>query len=217
MKILALSDVHRSYDLARTIAAAEKGVDAIVIAGDLTTNGKREEAVAAVATLRAVVPSVVAISGNMDSREIDAGYSSAGVSIDSTGILLGDCGFCGVSGAPVSFMHTPYERSEEELFTCAERGWKKIASQRWKIFVPHAPPEGTKLDLTRLGTHVGSSGIRKFVETYQPDLLVCGHIHESRGMDSFGKTHMVNCGPAQHGYYATIEINDGISIELKQL
>ncbi|MBI3766704.1 MAG: YfcE family phosphodiesterase, partial [Ignavibacteriales bacterium] len=59
---------------------------------------------------------------------------------------------------------------------------------------------------------VGSSSVRKFIEKHQPDLAVCGHIHEARGQDSLEKSKIVNCGPAVNGYYAVVEIHHSIEI-----
>ncbi len=112
-------------------------------------------------------------------------------------------------------MHTPYEIAEGEIKRRAEIGWAKVQAARWKVFVPHAPPSGTKLDRTFLGKHVGSTAIRDFVERTQPDVLLCGHIHESRGIDTLGKTQMVNCGAASQGKYAVLDIGDEVVIELR--
>jgi hypothetical protein len=111
-------------------------------------------------------------------------------------------------------MHTPYEISEEEIKKRAEAGWLEVQAARWKIFVPHAPPQKTKLDRIFLGKHVGSTAVREFIEQYQPDVVICGHIHEARGVDSLGKATMVNCGAAGKGYYAIIEIGNTVDVQL---
>jgi Icc-related predicted phosphoesterase len=137
-----------------------------------------------------------------------------GVNINAKGIVVGEIGFFGVAGSPFTPMNTPYEISETEIARRANVGWQNIGAARWKIFVPHAPPKGTRLDKILMGKHVGSLAVREFVELHQPDVLVCGHIHESRGLDALGKTQMVNCGAAARGYYAVIEIADDVKIRL---
>jgi len=110
-------------------------------------------------------------------------------------------------------MNTPYEISETEI----ARVLRRLAGCRrcpLEDFVPHAPPRGTTLDRILIGKHVGSVAVREFVELHQPDVLVCGHIHESRGVDSLGKTQMVNCGAAARGYYAVIELAETVKIQL---
>ncbi len=72
------------------------------------------------------------------------------------------------------------------------------------IFLFHAPPHNTKLDLAALegkvidhvplDPHVGSIAIRRFIESRQPLLTLHGHIHESTSLthswqDRIGRTH----------------------------
>ena len=83
-----------------------------------------------------------------------------------------------------------------------------------KIFCPHAPPQGTACDRLPSGEHVGSAVIRNFVETEQPDLVLCGHIHESRGVDEIEGSRIVNPGPAAAGHYAVVEIDGGVEVRL---
>lgn len=211
MRILALSDIHGAYRLAGRIVAAEAGVDLVILAGDLTTNGGAAEAGEAVAVLRAGSPGLLAVAGNMDSPEIDSGFHAGGIGLNGRGVLVGGTGFCGVSGGPHSPLHTPYESSEDAMLELAEKGWGDIAQAGRKVFVPHAPPFNTKLDVIRGGIHVGSTAVRTFIEQRQPDLLICGHIHEAWGIDRIGKTVMVNCGSAREGRYAVIDIQDDIT------
>ena len=41
---------------------------------------------------------------------------------------------------------------------------------------------------------VGSTGVRRAIETFRPVLGVHGHIHESGGERRIGETHCVNAG-----------------------
>ena len=150
----------------------------------------------------------------MDLPAFDVAYETLHVNINAKGIVVGDAGFFGIAGSPFTPMNTPYEISEAEIARRANMGWRDVNSARWKIFVPHAPPRGTALDKILIGKHVGSLAVREFVELRQPDVLVCGHIHESRGIDVLGKTQMVNCGTAARGYYAVIEMSEAVSIRL---
>lgn len=215
MRILAFSDIHGSYKKVDEILSRESSFDALIIAGDLTTVGSAKEAGSAIRQFQKRGKQLFVVAGNMDVPELETTFSNLGVSINARGVLQGDVGLFGVSASPFTPMHTPYEISEEEIMKRAEAGWKDIASARWKIFVSHAPPRDTKVDKIMLGKHVGSTAVREFVEKRQPDLLVCGHIHEAHGMDTIGKTTIVNCGPAGKGYYAVIEIRDTINVELR--
>ena len=90
----------------------------------------------------------------------------------------------------------------------ARKAYKEIADQKITLFVTHAPPYGTKTDLLPSGDHAGSTSIRKIIEEFQPTLNVCGHIHESRGVDKIGKTKVVNPGELSEGYGCLIDIQD---------
>ena len=213
MKLLAFTDIHGSYARVQEILAKEKNFDAVIIGGDLTTVGTPKEAEDAIRLFQKYGKPILAVAGNIDISEQDDTFERLGISINAKGRTLNEAGFFGVSGSPFTPIHTPYEIPEEEIKKRAELGWQEVQSARWKIFVPHAPPRDTKVDRIRAGMHVGSTAVREFIEKYQPDVCVCGHIHEARGTDIIGKTQIVNCGPAWKGYYATIELGEKIKVE----
>ena len=215
MRILAFTDIHGAFSNVEEIFAKESSFDVGLIGGDLTTHGTPQEAEAAIRQFRRFGKPLLAIAGNMDPPTMDNTFTSLGISINGTGVVLNGVGFFGVSGSPFTPMNTPYEISEEEIRKRAEAGWHEMETARWKVFVPHAPPRDTKLDRIFLGKHVGSSAVREFIEKCQPDLVICGHIHEARGIDTLGKTKMVNCGPASRGYYAMVELGSEITIQLR--
>ena len=46
-----------------------------------------------------------------------------------------------------------------------------------------------------LGMFPGSSGVRKAIEEFNPDFHICGHIHETHGIEEvIGKTKVINVG-----------------------
>lgn len=76
---------------------------------------------------------------------------------------------------------------------------KKLSNPKKTIYVIHAPPFDTKLDVISSGMHVGSKSIRDFIEEEQPFLTLHGHIHESPQMsgswkDRIGSTICINVG-----------------------
>jgi len=193
----------------------EVAFDLVVIGGDLTTHGTSSEACGAVKRFQRFGRPLLVVAGNMDPPEADNAFAALGVSINGRGIVIGEAGFFGVSASPFTPFQTPYEISEEEIRKRAEAGWAEVSDARWKIFVPHAPPAHTALDRTFFGNHVGSTAVREFIEKRTPDLVVCGHIHEARGMDRIGDTVMVNCGQAGKGYYAVVTLADQITVETR--
>jgi Icc-related predicted phosphoesterase len=72
------------------------------------------------------------------------------------------------------------------------------------VLLSHAPPLGARDELP-FG-HVGSKAISKFVD--RVDLVVCGPIHEAKGIEKVGKTVVVNPGEACKGSCALITIEE---------
>jgi Icc-related predicted phosphoesterase len=214
MKIAFLVDIHDDFEAVPEAMRVIGDVDLLIIGGDITTAGTPGQAALAIERWQPLAPRLLALAGNMDSPAVDERLGDLGVRLDSRGITLGDVGVFGVSGAPTSPLHTPYELADEELDHRIRTGFAAVKDCRVKIFCPHAPPKGTACDRLRDGTHVGSSIIREFVEREQPDLVLCGHIHESRGTDEIGKSRIVNPGPVRAGHYAVVEVGETVAVRL---
>lgn len=96
------------------------------------------------------------------------------------------------------FLLKDWEKPEDKIKKDLDALAKKSDPKK-TIYVMHAPPLGTNLDVIFSGTHVGSSAIRKFILEHEPYLTLHGHIHESYQMtgiwkDVIGKSQMVNPG-----------------------
>ena len=214
MKIAYLVDVHDHFDAVLRAMREIGAVDLLIIGGDITTGGTPDEAARAIERWRSLAPRLLALAGNMDSPAIDARLADLGVALDGRGFRFGDIGVFGVSAAPRSELRTPYELSDDELSRRIEDGFAAVKACRVKIFCPHAPPRKTACDRLRSGQHVGSHVIGTFIEREQPDLVLCGHIHESRGEDEIGRTRVVNPGPAAAGHYAVVEVDETVTVRL---
>jgi Icc-related predicted phosphoesterase len=99
---------------------------------------------------------------------------------------------------PTPFLLKDWEKREDEIARDLAELSKKI-KRRKAIYVFHAPPHGTKLDVMHNGVHKGSEAIRKFIDCEQPMLTLHGHIHESSKVSGamkqmIGKTLCVNPG-----------------------
>jgi uncharacterized protein len=216
MKLAYLVDVHDRFESVPRAMEAIGPVDVLVIGGDITTGGTPDVAAEAIEQWRPLAPRVLALAGNMDSPAIDARLADLGLALDASGTRIGDVGFFGVSAAPHSPLHTPYELDDEEIEARIERGLDSVRDCRVKVFCPHAPPSDTACDRLPNGQHVGSAAIRAFIEREQPDVVLCGHIHESRGTDTIGATQIANPGPVMNGHYAVVEIGDEVVIRLDE-
>jgi Icc-related predicted phosphoesterase len=86
---------------------------------------------------------------------------------------------------------TPGEYSEEEL----ARRLAKFAGLKPLVLICHCPPLNTGLDRIKEGLHAGSSSVRAFIESNQPEYFFCGHIHEAAGtVVQIGTTRAQNVG-----------------------
>ena len=87
---------------------------------------------------------------------------------------------------------TPFERSDEELFSdfslITEQGEEALDNL---VAIMHNPPKDTECDMIPGGIHVGSEKLRAYIEKRTPFLVVTGHIHESAGIDKIGETTVI--------------------------
>lgn len=60
------------------------------------------------------------------------------------------------------------------------------------VLVVHEPPRGI-LDAVPSGQHIGSTRVRDLVDRLHPRVMLCGHVHESPGVERHGNTLVVNC------------------------
>lgn len=214
MRMVYVVDVHDRFGAVASAVGATGEADVLLIGGDITTGGTPDQAAAAIERWRPLAPRLLAVAGNMDSPEIDARLADLGVALDARGYQLGTVGVFGVSAAPHSPLHTPYELSEDELERRISEGFSTVRECAVKVFCPHPPPRGTACDRLPSGEHVGSTAVRSFVEREQPDVVLCGHIHEARGVDRIGATQIVNPGPAGAGHYAIVDIDETVTVRL---
>jgi len=128
---------------------------------------------------------------------------------------IGEIRFIGLGGSNPTPFNTPFELSEDEIEKALEGMICTAESEDFGITVllTHAPPHGAR-DQLPFG-HVGSKAISKFVD--RVSLIVCGHIHEAKGMEKVGKTLIVNPGEACKGSCAliTIEESGGKQIQVE--
>ena len=105
--------------------------------------------------------------------------------------------------------NTPREVTEDELYERLDALAAEVRDPRRAVFMIHVPPHGSGLDTAPildenlrptvsagdvLRGPVGSTAVRRLIETYQPLLGVHGHIHESGGERRIGQTVCINPG-----------------------
>lgn len=216
MRIVCITDLHGAPASLNRILAEAGPADVVLLGGDITSFGTPNAAEFLVRQAQQHCPTVLAVAGNCDSQAIDERLAELGVSLFGRGVTHQQAGFYGVSAMP-PWTGTMYELGEDEIARALWTGRQQLTQPQWEVVLSHAPPRGTLLDRTRRGDHVGSRAVRQFVEQVQPALLLCGHIHESRGVDRLGVTTLVNCGPAFAGHYAIAELNTEVRVELHEV
>ena len=142
------------------------------------------------------------------------------------GLQLLACGWSNVTP-----WKTPREETEEQLYERLDALAQQVRDPRRAVFMIHVPPHDSGLDTAPLLDEnlrptvsagdvlrgpVGSTAVRRVIETYQPLLAVHGHIHESGGERKIGETLCINPGSeANHGilrgYLVDVE-DDGLGL-----
>lgn len=208
MKILAVGDVHGDYKKIIGYLNTNK-VDLIIITGDITHFGPAELGKEILDEIASFDVPVLAIPGNCDPESIHYKIeNSRAVNIHGRNLIIKDIGICGFGGSNPTPFNTPLEFEEIQIYDQASKAFKGISQEKITLLITHAPPYGTKTDLLPSGVHVGSKSIRKIIEEYQPAVNICGHIHESMGIDRIGKTKIINPGETSQGYGCLIHIDD---------
>jgi len=190
--------------MAGKLAAA----DLLLLCGDITHFGHRKEMAAILDLIRAINPSVLAVSGNCDHPDAEAWLAEQGLSLNGICTEFRGLTLLGLSGSLPCPGKTPQEYEEEE-FDALLSGIQ-IPRKGPFIMVSHQPPSGTLNDEVSPGQHVGSRAVRQFIERTTPLVCFTGHIHEGTGIDHIGPTAVVNPGPAGKGNCAIAEIAGGI-------
>ncbi|MDW7776290.1 MAG: metallophosphoesterase [Methanosarcinales archaeon] len=207
MKLLALSDFHGDFSKVQALLEHAGEIDGVLISGDITHFGPDERALELIDMFD--MP-VLAIPGNCDLPGIlEVLDSSRAINLHKKCYSMGDASFMGLGGSNSTPFNTPFELTDEDMEEALD-GMLRSCSGIRNILLSHAPPFG-HVDELSIG-HVGSHAIAKFLNHF--DLIVCGHIHEARGLVVSGNTTMVNVGVASHGYGALIILNDTICVEL---
>lgn len=163
--------------------AGAQAPDAVILAGDLTSYGSAQEVQRILDHLPGLV---LAIPGNLD---MTVAFDAA-VAGGTAKSLLEAC----VEVAGVRVAGPPRRRGGEWL-PC-------------EVLVVHEPPRGV-LDDAGGGRHIGLVEHLDAVRRLRPLLLLCGHCHESPGIEVLGGTTVVNCSAGRGGRGALVEIEGG--------
>ena len=192
LKILAAGDIHGDTSLAEKLAerAQKEHCDLVILCGDLTMMEQSTENIIGPFAKRK--EKVLLIPGNHETvATADFLADLYGVkNIHGYSVKYKDVGLFGCGGANIGL----HQLDEREIYDLLKKGFDKIKYLQKKIMVTHVHPEGTKIEkFTQI--FPGSSGVRKAIEKFQPDILLCSHVHEAEGIEEkVGKTKVISVG-----------------------
>ena len=190
MKILAASDIHGDVFAARKLAdkAKKEQVSLVILCGDIESGDNAEKIIEEFIKKD---KKVLLIPGNWDSfATTDFLADFFGVkNIHGYSVKYDDVGIFGCGGADIG----PLTRlTEKEIYDTLKKGFDKVSYLKKKIMVTHMHASRTMAEFSGIA---GSKSIRKAVETFKPNLLLCGHIHEAEGIEErIGNTKVINVG-----------------------
>ncbi len=208
MKILHISDIHGRVENFSLVEKHLHSCQLVAISGDLTHMGDQ----LALSKILQYLPleKTVAVLGNCDYPSSLKTLQSAGISIDGEIKTFAGYQICGYGGSLPTPIDTPNMLSEQEF------GQVLGSFASPNILITHQPAFGTKADLSPDQKHTGSKSIWRYIESVQPKLALCGHMHEAQSISKIGKTTVVNSGALALGNFAIIHLSENeLEVELR--
>lgn len=192
MKILAAGDIHGDTRLAEKLArkAEDNKVDLVILCGDITHFDRSTTNL--IGPFKKRNQKVVFVPGNHETmatadflKELYEAVNLHSYSIKYKDVGLFGCGFANIGLTQLS---------EDEIFETLKKSNKYLKGVKKKIMVTHVHPDGSLMGkLTSL--FPGSKGVKKAIDTFKPDFLLCSHVHEAEGVEEkIGKTKVINVG-----------------------
>ncbi|MDR3639848.1 MAG: metallophosphoesterase family protein [Humidesulfovibrio sp.] len=190
------------------------GAEALILSGDLTNRGGPENADRVLEAALCANAHVLAQVGNMDKPEVTTHLALKGCNIHrETRRLAPGLALMGVGYSTRTPFDTPSEADEEELalwLADTHAKAKALSGPGGRILaVIHNAPYGTNLDHLTNGMNVGSKAVRAFLDKAQPEICVCGHIHEGLGETRLGRCHVLNPGLLNDGGFVRVDMENG--------
>lgn len=227
MKILHITDIE-GYSLVFSDEILQD-LDFVVISGDLTVGSKSiKNIVRTFNKIRSAIPldiQIYFIPGNRDypiTMSDFEGKPENFTHIHNKYIKIRldekkDIYLIGFGSALPGLLNN-FVRTEDEfknaLDILFEKVKKKKKSEDIVILLTHNPPINSALDKTFTNLHIGSISVRDAIEKYEPDILLCGHVHESQAQQKIGKTLCNNPGASKSGNATILELNDEIKVKI---
>lgn len=206
---IVFGDVHNSTKKLTGISGLKES-SGVILSGDLTFAGGKSDAQKVLGAIEQLAPVAGAQIGNMDKADVNALLEEKGINLHRRAIKLHpSLTLIGVGGSNKTPFNTPSEFSEEAIADYLNEALAMAGSYERLVLISHTPPLDTICDALAGGGHAGSRAVRDFIEKVQPDLCICGHIHEAMGMDMLASTPVINPGAFSAGGYVKISLENG--------
>lgn len=191
MKILALSDIHSDRGFMRKMAQKGKDekVDLVIIAGDLFNFDQHKPGL--IAPFKKAGLEVAIIPGNHEGiAEVKAMCETYElIDLHGKAIRRGDVGIFGCGYGDIGL----HQYTDKEFFDVLEKAHEKVKDAPKKLMVTHVEPNDCVISMMMPGW--GSTGVRKAINKFKPHTHICGHIHETHGLEEkIGSTRVINVG-----------------------
>ncbi len=219
MRIICLPDIHGDIQKIIRLKKQLSEVDLVLLAGDITNFGHRAEMKDMIDLVTGYNDNCITVPGNCDYQDSEAVMDASQTNLNGKHRQIKGLTFLGLGASlPTPFGGTPFEVSEDYFQEKLESAVIDIDTDLPMVFISHQPPYNTSADALPNGMHVGSKTVRQFIEKYQPLICFTGHIHEGKGIDTIGKTKIINPGPVFQGSYAYAEISNQVDqIEIRPI
>jgi hypothetical protein len=198
MRLLLFSDIHNDWRALGRLMETE--ADYYIAAGDQVTWARGFEPCGEILARRA--GRVYVLPGNHESAaQVEAMCARHSLhNFHERYFQAGRWQVAGLGYSNPTPFDTPGEYTERRI---AER-LEKFSHLRPLVLVCHCPPLGTPLDRVQEGLHAGSTAVRDFILSRQPEYFFSGHIHEAAGTQAtLGATRAVSLGKA--GYLLELD------------
>lgn len=192
MKILAAGDIHGDLQLVkRLVEKAEKEkVDLVILCGDLTMQEQSTSNL--IGPFLKANKRVALIPGNHETTATaDFLAQLYGVkNLHGSYLKYKDIGLFGCGSANIGL----FQLSENEIYDALKKGHEGVKNLKKKVMVTHVHPDGSLIG--KLTSHFpGSKGVKKAIDRFKPDILLCSHVHEAAGVEeNIDGTKVINVG-----------------------
>ena len=220
-KILAISDVHGEENENLYNYLNNNDIDLVLVLGDITDFGPLEFASTFLEKVAECGVDVIAIPGNCDPKGICNAINEVSFCLHNNIIAYGDAILFGYGGSNETPFNTPGEIQDNKIYGDV---YELLANYDYvynkdvpkvRILVTHAPPYNTEADKMENGEHVGSSGILKSIHEFEPEINLCGHIHEAKSLSKIGiTTDVANPGMLKDNGAVLIDLKGGSDYDI---